>query len=69
MPHIHLGFLIPVIYSFGKTTSLKVMNLKTTLQIKAPKNVGGKNAHNKTSKIQTIAGSGLFLLSYTVSLV
>lgn len=42
MPHIHLGFLIPVIYSFGKTTSLKIMNLKTTLQIKAPKNVGGK---------------------------
>lgn len=38
MPHTYLGFPIPVIYSFGKPTSLKVMNLKTTHQIKAPNN-------------------------------
>lgn len=67
MPHTYLGFLIPVIYSFGKPTSLKVMDLKTTHQIKVPNN--NKNTHNKTSKDQTIAGSGLFLLGYTVSLM
>lgn len=38
MPHTYLGFPIPVIYSFGKPTSLKVMNLKTTHQMKAPNN-------------------------------
>lgn len=67
MPHIYLGFLIPVIYSFGKPTSLKVMDLKTTHRIKAPHN--NKNTHNTTRKNQTIAGWGLFLLDYTVSLV
>lgn len=48
MPHTYLGFLIPVIYSFGKPTSLKVMDLKTTHQIKVPSN--NKNTHNKNSK-------------------
>lgn len=67
MPHIYLGFLIPVIYLFGKPTSLKVMDLKTTHQIEAPNN--NKNTHNKTSKNQIIAGSGLFLLGCAVSLV
>lgn len=42
MLHVYLGFLIPVMYSFGTPTFLKVMDLQTNQNIK----------QNKTKKQQ-----------------
>lgn len=64
IPPVYLVFLIAVMYSFGKPTSLKGVDLKINWNIKEKESVcvGGEG-----SKDQTIAVSGLFLLGYTVS--